>query len=198
MVAVPMLLFLRASGCGPCNHTMTFWDKILTKISNEPLLKDDLEIVIIEGKIGLPIDVDFKIYGKYHELKKLPKSISKVNVQYPTFIMIKQELWDLSIDNENVDITQDCEVLGFKFNENGLLVPDPDCQYGNTFPFSSKVDKGKRIKGLYEWILDTYVNVQIGKVPQFDELEVVELFEEDVENIEEEDEAENSTFYIES
>lgn len=156
MVSSPVLIFIRATNCPPCNQVMAFWDKILHKIKNDALLANEMPIVMIEGQIGVPLD-----------MTHLPKSIQKLNDFYPVFAMVQGELWNEATKdlNADIDITEGCEVLGAKFNQNGQLIGDPNSSYLFTFPFGQQNGK----KGLYEWIADSFVSVKIGQVTIFDE-----------------------------
>lgn len=173
MVSTPLLVFLRASNCPPCNHVMTFWNSIVERIKQDELLKDVLTIVMVQGTLGVPLDYT-----------NLPKSLQKVVNGFPSFVMIKQELWDEANkfiaegkDDSVIDVCEESEVFG-KMWSNGNLVHNPENRFAFNFPFGEQ----SGYKGLYDWILKAFVNVKIGNTFNFDDYIKEQALTEEREN----------------
>lgn len=64
MTCTPMLLFLRAFDCPPCNAVMQFFPKIVEKASTDPLLKN-LAIAMTVGSLAIPV-VD-GAWGRFYQ-----------------------------------------------------------------------------------------------------------------------------------
>lgn len=193
MVSSPLLIFFRATNCPPCNHVMSFWNSILERIKHDELLKDVLTIVMVQGTLGVELD-----------FTNLPKSLKKVVGGFPTFVMVKQELWDEAMklisegkDDSVIDVCDESEVFG-KLWSHGNLINNPDNKFAFNFPFGEQ----QGYKGLYDWILKAFVNVKIGNTFNFDDYIKEQTFIEEKEkekvivNNSKEKKSEINNFYI--
>ena len=119
-----------------------------------------MKFVDVEGDLNIPLN-----------LSKLPKSLSKIIGFWPTFIMVKEEKWNeiMALINSNqddskLDICEDSIIFG-KQLINNRYEPIPNFRYSFGFPYG----ENNGFKGLYDWILDSYVDMKIGTVLNFEE-----------------------------
>lgn len=105
------------------------------------------------------------------DFTKTPKSLKKIIGNWPTFIMIKKDLWDEAMkmieagqDDSGIDVTEEGDMMMYD-NIDGKFVINHELKYTFTIPFGET----QGYKGLYEWIADTYVKMKLGKVANFEE-----------------------------
>ncbi len=202
MVCTPALLFIRAFDCAPCNMVMGFFPQIVEKMKTDVVLRN-LSINFVIGSLAVQ-DASMGV-----DWSTTPKSLRRAVGLWPTFVMIKKEQWDEAMklieagqDDSIIDVLEDAEMMGYD-NVDGKFVTK-DLFYRFVFPFGvqkvpDQAGVTQTYKGLYEWILDAYVRVKLGKVPNFEEYvrdntEVIEVIE--VIETKEETTIDKPSFYI--